>query len=276
MAGAKNHPYHLVNPSAWPLIGSISALVLFSGLVMWMHDHQFGPYVFFAGAIGVAFTMFSWWADVIREAHGGDHTPIVQLHLRYGMILFIASEVMFFVAWFWAYFNASLFPSAVEAVGGTWPPEGTHVLDPFGWPLFNTLVLLCSGTTVTWAHHSLINGDRKGLIAGLWLTVLLGLLFTSVQAYEYIHAPFNFVGIVPDANIYGSTFMMATGFHGAHVIIGTIFLIVCLVRAYKGHFRPEQHFGFEAAAWYWHFVDVVWLFLFLCIYLWGGWGAEYH
>jgi cytochrome c oxidase subunit 3 len=276
MAGAKNHPYHLVNPSAWPLIGSISALALFSGLVMWMHDHQYGPYVFFAGAIGVAFTMFSWWADVIREAHGGDHTPIVQLHLRYGMILFIASEVMFFVAWFWAYFNASLFPSTIEAVGGTWPPEGTHVLDPFGWPLFNTMVLLCSGTTVTWAHHSLINGDRKGLINGLWLTVLLGLLFTSVQAYEYIHAPFNFVGVVPDATIYGSTFMMATGFHGAHVIIGTIFLIVCLVRAYKGHFRPEQHFGFEAAAWYWHFVDVVWLFLFLCIYLWGGWGAEYH
>ena len=276
MAGAHNHPYHIVNPSIWPLIGSISALALFSGLVMWMHDHQYGPYVFFAGAIGVAFTMFSWWADVIREAHGGDHTPIVQLHLRYGMILFIASEVMFFLAWFWAYFNASLFPSTIEAVGGTWPPEGTHVLDPFGWPLFNTLVLLCSGTTVTWAHHALINGDRKGLIAGLWLTVLLGLLFTSVQAYEYIHAPFNFVGVVPDANIYGSTFMMATGFHGAHVIIGTIFLIVCLVRAYKGHFRPEQHFGFEAAAWYWHFVDVVWLFLFLCIYLWGGWGAEYH
>jgi cytochrome c oxidase subunit III len=276
MAGAKNHPYHIVNPSIWPLIGAISALALFSGLVMWMHDQQYGPYLFFAGVIGVAFTMFSWWADVIREAHGGDHTPIVQLHLRYGMILFIASEVMFFVAWFWAYFNASLFPSTIEAVGGTWPPEGTHVLDPFGWPLFNTMVLLCSGTTVTWAHHSLINGDRKGLITGLWLTILLGLLFTSVQAYEYMHAPFNFVGMVPDANIYGSTFMMATGFHGAHVIIGTIFLIVCLVRAYKGHFRPEQHFGFEAAAWYWHFVDVVWLFLFLCIYLWGGWGAEYH
>ena len=274
MAGAKNHPYHILPPSIWPLIGSVSALALFGGLVMWMHDHVYGSYVFFAGVLGVVFTMFSWWADVIREAHSGDHTPIVQLHLRYGMILFIASEVMFFVAWFWAYFNAALFPMEAEPIGGTWPPEHTVVMDPFGWPLFNTLVLLCSGTTVTWAHHALINGDRRGLIMGLWATILLGLLFTGVQAYEYIHAPFMFVGA--EANIYGSTFMMATGFHGAHVIIGTIFLIVCLFRAYAGHFKPTQHFGFEAAAWYWHFVDVVWLFLFLWVYVWGGWGAELH
>ena len=271
MAGAKNHPYHILPPSIWPLIGATSALALFGGLVMWMHDNPYGSYLFFAGVLGVVFTMFSWWADVIREAHSGDHTPIVQLHLRYGMILFIASEVMFFVAWFWAYFNASLFPSEVEAVGGVWPPEGMHVLDPFGWPLFNTLVLLCSGTTVTWAHHALITGDREGLIKGLWATIALGLLFTSVQAYEYANAPFGFKD-----NIYTSTFFMATGFHGAHVIIGTIFLIVCLVRAYKGHFTPRQHFGFEAAAWYWHFVDVVWLFLFICIYVWGGWGAPVH
>ncbi len=271
MAGAKNHPYHIVNPSPWPLIGSISALVMFGGFVMWLHDHAAGAYVGIAGVIAVLFTMFSWWVDVIREAHQGDHTPVVQLHLRYGMILFIATEVMFFVAWFWAYFNAALFPPEVEAVGGTWPPAGMHVLDPFSWPLFNTMILLCSGTTITWAHHSLITGDRRGLINGLWLTVLLGLLFTCVQVYEYAHAPFGFKD-----NIYTSTFFMATGFHGFHVLIGTIFLIVCLVRAYKGHFTPRQHFGFEAAAWYWHFVDVVWLFLFLCIYVWGGWGAEYH
>ena len=271
MAGAHNHPYHIVNPSVWPLIGATSALGLFGGLVMWMHDKPYGTYLFFAGVLGVLFTMFSWWADVIREAHGGDHTPIVQLHLRYGMILFIASEVMFFVAWFWAYFNASLFPSGAEAIGGVWPPHGMHVMDPFGWPLLNTLILLCSGTSVTWAHHALISNDRKGLILGLWVTIGLGMLFTSIQAYEYAHAAFGFRD-----NIYSSTFFMATGFHGAHVIIGTIFLIVCLVRAYKGHFRPEQHFGFEAAAWYWHFVDVVWLFLFICIYVWGGWGAEYH
>ena len=274
MAGSKTHQYHIVNPSIWPLIGAISALAFFAGLVLWMHGNPAGPYVVGAGVIGIAFTMFSWWADVIREAHGGDHTPIVQLHLRYGMILFIASEVMFFVAWFWAFFSSALFPATVASVGGVWPPEGTHVLDPFGFPLLNTLILLCSGCTVTWAHHALINGHREGLIKGLWLTIALGLLFTSIQAYEYLHAPFMFVG--ENANIYGSTFMMATGFHGFHVIVGTIFLIVCLVRSYKGHFTPQQHFGFEAAAWYWHFVDVVWLFLFLCIYVWGGWGAAYH
>ncbi len=271
MAGAKNHPYHILPPSVWPFVGSMSALLLTGGGVLWMHDNPAGVYLTALGLLGVLVTMFSWWADVIREAHSGDHTPIVQLHLRYGMILFIASEVMFFVAWFWAYFNAALFPSAVETVGGVWPPEHTVVMDPFGWPLLNTLILLCSGTTVTWAHHSLIHGDREGLKKGLWCTILLGLLFTSIQAYEYIHAPFGFTD-----NIYTSTFFMATGFHGFHVLVGTIFLTVCLVRVYMGHFTPKQHLGFEFAAWYWHFVDVVWLFLFICIYVWGGWGAPVH
>ncbi len=271
MAGAKTHQYHIVNPSIWPLVGAFSALALTGGAVMWFHGNSAGVWVMVLGFLGVALTMASWWADVIKEAHSGDHTPIVQLHLRYGMILFIASEVMFFVAWFWAWFNGALFPPTVESVGGVWPPEGMHVMDPFGWPLLNTLILLCSGTTVTWAHHALIHGDRKGLINGLWATIVLGLIFTSVQGYEYYHAPFSF-----GDNIYTSAFFMATGFHGFHVIVGTIFLIVCLVRSYKGHFQPQQHFGFEAAAWYWHFVDVVWLFLFLCVYVWGGWGAAYH
>jgi cytochrome c oxidase subunit 3 len=186
------------------------------------------------------------------------------------MILFIASEVMFFLAWFWAFFDSSLFPSHVEAVGHQWPPKGIEVLNPWGFPLLNTLILLCSGTTVTYAHHALIHGNRNGLKLGLWLTILLGLTFTSIQAYEYAHAPFAFKG-----NIYGATFFMATGFHGFHVIVGTIFLSVCLLRAYRGDFTPRQHFGFEAAAWYWHFVDVVWLFLFTSIYVWGGWGAPH-
>ncbi len=275
MAGAKNHPYHILPPSIWPLIGACSALALFGGLVLWMHANPYGSYVAIAGLIGVLFVMFAWWADVIREAHSGDHTPVVQLHLRYGMILFIASEVMFFVAWFWAYFNAALFPPVDAPIGGVWPPEGMHVMNPWGWPLLNTLILLCSGTTVTWAHHALINGDRDGLKKGLMATIALGVIFTSVQAYEYMHAPFNF-STADGGNIYTSTFFMATGFHGFHVIVGTIFLIVCLVRANKGHFTPRQHFGFEAAAWYWHFVDVVWLFLFISIYVWGGWGAEFH
>jgi cytochrome c oxidase subunit 3 len=181
------------------------------------------------------------------------------------MILFIASEVMFFVAWFWAYFNAALYPKMHEGIDGKWPPAGVEVLDPFVFPLLNTLILLLSGTTVTWAHHALIHGDRKGLKQGLWVTIALGMIFSAVQAFEYHHAEFAFSG-----NIYGSTFYMATGFHGFHVMVGTIFLAVCLGRAYKGDFTPTQHFGFEAAAWYWHFVDVVWLFLFIAIYVWGS------
>ena len=271
MAGAKNHPYHILPPSVWPLVGAFSALAFTGGLVMWMHDYAFGGYVAGAGLIAILFVMLSWWTDVVREAHAGDHTPIVQLHLRYGMILFIASEVMFFVAWFWAWFNAALFPSAAESIGGVWPPHNQEVMDPFGFPLLNTLILLCSGTTVTWAHHALIHGDREGLKKGLMATIALGILFSFIQAYEYWEAPFGFAD-----NIYTSAFFMATGFHGFHVIVGTIFLIVCLIRANKGHFTPQQHFGFEAAAWYWHFVDVVWLFLFICIYIWGSWGAAVH
>jgi cytochrome c oxidase subunit 3 len=173
---------------------------------------------------------------------------------------------MFFVAWFWAFFNSSLFPTA--AMGGTWPPEGIQVFRAWDLPFVNTLILLTSGTTVTWAHHALKEGNRQGLIQGLWLTIILGAAFTGIQAYEYGHAAFSISG-----GIYGSTFFMATGFHGLHVIIGTIFLTVCLIRAYQGHFKPDQHFGFEAAAWYWHFVDVVWLFLFSCIYWWGSGAA---
>jgi cytochrome c oxidase subunit 3 len=275
MAATRNHPYHILPPSLWPLIGSFSALALTAGGVLWMHENPYGKFVVLAGAMGVLLTMYSWWRDVVHESRAGDHTPIVQLHLRYGMILFIASEVMFFLAWFWAFFDFALFPSAVESVGGVWPPEGQKVLNPLGWPLLNTLILLCSGTTVTWAHHALINGDRQGLKNGLLATIALGVVFTGIQIYEYGHAPFAFT-VPSGGTVYGSSFMMATGFHGAHVLIGTIFLIVCYFRAVKGDFTPQKHFGFEAAAWYWHFVDVVWLFLFISIYLWGGWGAEWY
>ena len=223
------------------------------------------------GFVAVLYSMLGWWRDVVVEAQKGDHTPVVQLHLRYGMILFIASEVMFFVAWFWAYFDASLYPgeaiqaTRAELTGGQWPPVGIETFDPWHLPLINTLILLTSGTTVTWAHHALLHGDRKGLKWGLILTVALGALFSVVQAYEYSHAAFGFSG-----HIYGATFYMATGFHGFHVVIGTIFLAVCLFRGRRGHFTKDHHFGFEAAAWYWHFVDVVWLFLFAAIYIWGS------
>ena len=275
MAGAKNHQYHILPPDIWPLIGSISAVTFTSGMVLFMHrDTMSGwPIVLGLGIAGLIATFFSWFSNIVKEAQAGDHTPVVQLHLRYGMILFIASEVMFFLGWFWAFFDFSLFPNELtEVVGGQFPPKAIEaVMDPFDLPLLNTLILLCSGTTVTWAHHCLIHGDRDGLKKGLWATILLGILFTSIQAYEYANAPFNF-----GENTYGSAFFMATGFHGFHVIVGTIMLIVCLRRAYLGHFTPRQHFGFEAAAWYWHFVDVVWLFLFIVVYVWGGWGAEYH
>ncbi|WP_312469928.1 MULTISPECIES: cytochrome c oxidase subunit 3 [Brucella] len=284
----KNHDYHIIAPSPWPFLSSVGAFVLAVGGISWMRYINNGqlpffginlvtPWIFFIGLAIVLYCMYAWWADTIKEGHEGHHTRVVALHLRYGMIMFIASEVMFFAAWFWAFFDASLFPNEVHQVmraeftGGQWPPKGIEVLDPLHLPLYNTVILLLSGTTLTWAHHALLHKDRKGMITGLALTVVLGVLFSFVQAYEYIHAPFEFKD-----SIYGATFFMATGFHGFHVIVGTIFLLVILFRAMGGDFTPERHFGFEAAAWYWHFVDVVWLFLFFTIYVWGGWGAPMH
>lgn len=284
-AHGKNHDYHIIDPSPWPFMGSMGALLMAIGGVAWMQQLKGGslplfgmnlatPWIFAIGLAVVLYTMFAWWSDTIKEAHEGHHTKVVSIHLRYGMIMFIASEVMFFVAWFWAFFDASLFSNEAGQVarvaftGGVWPPKGIEVLDPLHLPLYNTIILLLSGTTVTWAHHALIHGDRKGLVAGLAITVALGVLFSFVQGYEYAHAPFAFKD-----SIYGATFFMATGFHGFHVLIGTIFLAVNLFRAMAGHFTAKQHFGFEAAAWYWHFVDVVWLFLFACIYIWASWGA---
>jgi cytochrome c oxidase subunit 3 len=275
-----SHDYHLVDPSPWPILGAAAAFVMAVGAILWMKHIpvagvKLGSFVFGAGVISLLFVLARWWTDVVKEAeYGGYHTRVVQISHRYGMILFITSEVMFFVAWFWAFFDASLFPgeaieySRAEFTGGIWPPKGIEALNPWRFPLLNTLILLTSGTTVTWAHHALLNGDRRSLKIGLALTILLGMIFTSVQAYEYSSAPFSFSG-----SIFGATFFMATGFHGFHVIVGTIFLMVCLFRAFIGQFTPKQHLGFEFAAWYWHFVDVVWLFLFAAIYVWGSWGA---
>ena len=262
MATEKNHDYHVLPPSIWPFLGGLGTFVMLFGAVLWMHD--MGPWMFLIGFVGVLYVMFAWWSEVIQESQQGDHTPVVRIGLRYGFILFIMSEVMFFAAWFWSFFKHAIYPMS-EYVGTEYvQPEIYHV-DAFHLPLINTLILLLSGCAVTWAHHALVHeNNRKDLVNGLIIAIVLGALFTFFQAYEYSHAAFGLSG-----NIYGANFYMATGFHGFHVIIGTIFLFVVLLRALKGHFTQEQHVGFEAAAWYWHFVDVVWLFLFAAIYIWG-------
>jgi cytochrome c oxidase subunit III len=264
-------PYHLVAPSPWPMVSSFAAGLLALGMVLYMHKVKWGPIDFGAkgtliGLFAVLLVMFLWWRDVVRESvRDKAHSPIVKIGLRYGMALFIASEVMFFVAFFWAYYDFALFPR--EAFGGVWPPKGIQTFEPFHLPFMMTLILLLSGNTVTWAHHAMLEGKMKDAATALALSVGLGVLFSGFQIYEYSHAAFG----IKDGP-YGSTFYLATGFHGLHVIIGTIFLAVCWFRTRQGHFTPESHFGFEAAAWYWHFVDVVWLFLFISIYWFGAGG----
>jgi len=276
MAHEKNHDYHILKPSPWPLLAAVSAFIMLFGAVIYISPRiaqdsilfGVGPWIFLIGLVGVLYAMYVWWADVIDEGEAGDHTPVVRIGLRYGVIMFITSEVMFFVAWFWNFFKHALYPMGPlsPAVDGVWPPAGIETFNPWHLPIINTLILICSGAAATWAHHAIAHDDdRKGLVRGLIIAIVLGVLFTVFQAFEYADAAFSFSG-----NIYGASFFMATGFHGAHVIIGTIFLFVCYVRALRGGMSKEHHIGFEAAAWYWHFVDVVWLFLFISIYVWGG------
>lgn len=280
MADDVKHDYHLVNPSPWPLLGSLSVLVLAVGSVIFMKG-MFGlekgfPWIMLVGFAMVMWVMLGWWREVIKEGRTGDHTPVVEIGLKYGMILFIASEIMFFGAWFWSFFEFAIFHAA--RVGETfdagspvweglnafaeWPPVGVTTFDPFHLPLMNTLILLLSGVTVTAAHHALQHNKMDQAKSMLAVTIILGVAFSALQAYEYSLAQFTF-----DGTIYGSAFFMATGFHGAHVVIGTIFLAVCLIRMYAKNMTAEKHLGFEFAAWYWHFVDVVWLFLFAFVYV---------
>ena len=261
----RTHPYHMVNPSKWPFVGSVAAFIMATGGIWYMHE---GPmWGFLVGLALMLYVMYGWWKDVVVEAESGvDHTDVVRHGLRMGMVLFIASEVMFFFAFFWAFFDATI-PFLSRTAHEMWPPEGVVPFDTWGLPFVNTLILLTSGATVTYAHHALQAGDHKKTGIGLLLTIALGLIFTATQAYEYVHATFGFTD-----GIYSSTFYLATGFHGFHVIVGTLFLIVCWFRINKGQMTPEAHVGFEAAAWYWHFVDVVWLFLFCAIYWWGSAG----
>jgi len=258
------HSFHLVDPSPWPIVTSGCLLGLTSGTVMYFHGYVGGFELLILSFIGVFLSMCLWFRDIVREAtFQGMHTEKVQKGLRMGVVLFITSEVLFFVSFFWAFFHSSLVPT-VE-IGSIWPPLGILPLNPWEVPLLNTVILLSSGVTVTWAHHAIVEGNRSQAIKGLILTVLLGLFFTSLQYLEYVEASFTIAD-----SVYGSVFYMATGFHGIHVIVGTILLFVSLLRVLNNHFTREHHFGFEAAAWYWHFVDVVWLFLFVTIYWWGN------
>nr|ARH54982.1 cytochrome c oxidase subunit 3 [Deporaus tristis] len=262
MSSHKNHPFHLVDPSPWPLLGALGALTTMMGLIKWFH--MYNNNLLLLGMLITSLVMYQWWRDITREGtFQGLHTYKVTLGLRWGMILFITSEVFFFISFFWAFFHNSLSPS-IE-LGMIWPPKGIQTFNPMEIPLLNTLILLTSGLTVTWAHHSLMENNYTQALQGLSLTVILGVYFSILQGFEYIEAPFTIAD-----SAYGASFFMATGFHGLHVLIGSTFLLVCLIRLYLGHFSSVHHFGFEAAAWYWHFVDVVWLFLYISIYWWGS------
>jgi cytochrome c oxidase subunit 3 len=257
------HGFHLSDPSPWPFISSFSALFLTFGAILYMHGYNTG-FVWRFGFFMIIYMMFVWWRDIIREGtFEGHHTFCVQNGLKMGMLLFIVSEIMFFFAFFWAFFHFSLNPG--HTIGCVWPPAFLNVLDAKQVPLLNTVILLTSGATITWAHNAIICGSRNHTIIGLICTILLAIVFTGFQLFEYLTTLYTM-----SDGIYGSVFYMATGFHGFHVFIGTCFLAVCLVRLYCNHFSCEHHFGFEAAIWYWHFVDVVWLFLFVTIYWWGS------
>nr|YP_010508166.1 cytochrome c oxidase subunit III [Coccinella transversoguttata]UXG56643.1 cytochrome c oxidase subunit 3 [Coccinella transversoguttata] len=258
----KNHPFHLVDYSPWPILGAFSAMTTMIGIIKWFN--YYNTNLFLISNIILLMIMIQWWRDVIREStFQGNHTYVVSMGLRWGMILFITSEVFFFISFFWSFYHSSLSPS-IE-IGMNWPPKGINSFNPNEIPLLNTLILLSSGLSITWTHHSIMENNFNQAIQSLTITIILGLYFTLLQAIEYMEAPFS----IADST-YGSTFFMSTGFHGLHVMIGTTFLFICLIRLFYGHFSNNHHFGFEAAAWYWHFVDVVWLFLYLSIYWWGS------
>nr|YP_010528167.1 cytochrome c oxidase subunit III [Pseudoclavellaria amerinae]UXW64321.1 cytochrome c oxidase subunit III [Pseudoclavellaria amerinae] len=256
-----NHPFHLVDYSPWPLLSSLSTMILLMGSIKWFHYNNYN--LILTGMMLTLMIMFQWWRDVVREStYQGKHTTSVMNGMRWGMILFIISEILFFVSFFWAFFHSSLSPN-IE-IGSIWPPMGIKPFNPMNIPLLNTIILVTSGMTITWSHHSIMNNKKKEAFKSLFITVILGILFTTLQMFEYKEAPFTIAD-----SIYGSTFFLATGFHGLHVLIGSTFLLINLIRLKKNHFSIFHHFGFEASAWYWHFVDVIWLFLYISIYWWG-------
>lgn len=258
------HSYHLVDPSPWPLVASLGAFMATAGGVLYMQRFIGGWSLFATGFSIILYVMYTWWRDIVREATFEDtHTVTVQKGLRLGMVLFIVSEIMFFFAFFWAFFHSSIAP--VFNIGGVWPPKAISIISAYTIPLTNTFILLTSGATVTWAHHALLARAKKHTLIALIFTLVLATIFTCLQGFEYVNAPFN----ISDG-VYGSCFYLATGFHGFHVFVGTIALFVSFIRIILNHFTNKHHFGFESAIWYWHFVDVVWLFLFINVYWWSN------
>jgi len=265
MTTNNRHLYHILERSPWPLAVSLSVFLLVSGVVSFMHRVEYGALLLLIGLFSLFYSMYVWWRDIVREAtYRGDHTIIVQRGLKIGFILFTGSEVMFFLGFFWAYFASSLSPSIF--LGAVWPPINIHPLNPWGVPVLNTVILLLSGISITWAHFSILSNKYDEGVMAFCITIFLAIVFTGLQVGEYFMAPFN----ISDS-VYGSAFYSLTGLHGLHVIIGTIFISVSFARFLLGHFTSSHHIGFELASWYWHFVDVVWLFLFVFIYIWGSW-----
>ena len=258
------HPFHLVSPSPWPIYSSISLLTLTTSGVLSMHGFSHAEYFSTLAFLLVISSMSFWFRDVISEAtYLGNHTLAVQRGLNMGVALFIVSEALFFLAIFWAFFHSALSPT-IE-LGAQWPPMGIEAINPFELPLLNTVILLSSGVTVTYAHHSLIQGNRSGVLYGLVITVILAIVFTALQGIEYTVSSFT----ISDG-AFGSCFYFGTGFHGLHVMIGTAFLAVGLWRVLAYHSTENHHLGLESGILYWHFVDIVWLFLFVSIYYWGS------
>nr|UGK73274.1 cytochrome c oxidase subunit III [Cicadellidae sp. 'Neodcortus squaras'] len=258
----KNHPFHLVDKSPWPIVGSIGLLSLTSGTILFIQIHE--TWLMNLGLIITLLTMFQWWRDIVREStFQGMHTKKVVKSMKLGMILFIVSEILFFFSFFWAFYHSSLSPS-IE-IGMNWPPVGIKSFNPINIPLLNTMILLSSGMSITWAHNALVNNNFSQTFQSMFLTIIMGIYFTILQGVEYYESSFT----ISDS-VYGSTFFVSTGFHGIHVMIGTMFIIITFLRVLNLHFSLNHHVGFEAAAWYWHFVDVVWLFLYISIYWWGS------
>nr|UZF66144.1 cytochrome c oxidase subunit III [Neodiprion qinghaiicus] len=255
------HPFHLVNNSPWPLLSSFSIMIMLMGSIKWFNFKSI--YMLMLGMFITMLIIYQWWRDVVREStFQGLHTSEVVKGLKLGMILFIISEIFFFMSFFWAFFHSSLSPS-IE-IGSIWPPKNIIPFNPYEIPLLNTIILVSSGATITWAHHSMMNNLKSETLKSVILTIILGIIFSILQWYEYMDSPFTMAD-----SIYGSTFFMSTGFHGIHVMIGTFFILINLMRIYKNHLSCIHHMGFEAASWYWHFVDVVWLFLYISIYWWS-------